>query len=292
MILERTETIVAFDGVELFFRCFTPKTSAPLKGLILAVHGFAEHSGRYADVAEEVCAKGVAWAGFDLRGHGKSGPARGDAQNLHALILDVLFVINHAKSFVGLQNNPEVFFGLFGHSFGGLLATYAASILRDVCPPVFLSSPLYDVAKPVPNWKKILSKGLPQVLPTLPVPVGLDPNVISENPQNNLAYVADELNLKSISARFGGLFLESLIEKNILESAKRVKAPTMICYGGSDKLVSVDKIKLVGSSFAKHLIKLVCIEKAGHEVFNETKELRGMAMKELMGWIEARGQIS
>jgi acylglycerol lipase len=291
MILERTESIVSFDGVQLFFRCFTPKNTEPLKGLILAVHGFAEHSGRYADLAEEVCARGVAWAGFDLRGHGKSGPHRGDAQNLHAMVLDVLFIINHAKSFLGLQGNTEIFFGLFGHSFGGLLCTYAASILRDACPPVFLSSPLFDVAKPIPPWKKLLSKGLPQFLPKLPVPVDMDPSVISENPQNNAAYVSDELNLTTISARFGELFLSSLNLVNILESARRVKAPVTLCYAGSDKLVSVEKIRQVSAAFPKHLSQSLCIEKAGHEVFNETKELRELAVAELMRWIDTRGLI-
>ena len=292
MILERTETICTFDGVELFFRCFVPKGAGNLKGLVLAVHGFAEHSGRYAELAEETCKKGVAWAGFDLRGHGKSGPGRGDAQNLHSLILDLLFVTNHAKSFLGLTHQHDIFFGIFGHSFGGLLATYAASILRDSCPPVFLSSPLYQVQSPIPEWKKQVAKRLPQFFPHLPVPVGIDPKVVSENPANNAAYVADELNLSSISARFGELFLDSINDSHILESVRRIRAPMTICYGEKDRLVSVEKIKKVISMFPSHQVRSLCIREGGHEIFNETAEIRQPAVDELSAWIDRKGSCT
>lgn len=107
MAVERTEYLKSFDGTELFFRCFAPAGIADgeskVEGLVLAVHGFGEHSGRYADLAEQACQRNMLFACFDIRGHGKSGPRRGDVENLHALVLDVLFVVNHSRSILGIQ---------------------------------------------------------------------------------------------------------------------------------------------------------------------------------------------
>jgi acylglycerol lipase len=289
MTLERTEFLKTFDGNDLFFRCFSPRGNARVEGLVLAVHGFAEHSGRYAEVAEAVCNKGMAFASFDLRGHGKSGPRRGDAENLHAMILDVLFVTNHAKSFLGLSKRDDIFFGLLGHSFGALLATYAASILHDACPPLFLSSPLYRVLQEVPHWKKLAARTLPRLAPLLPVPIGIDPQNISISQENIASYVADELNLFSITARFGELFLGAVNERDINAALARIKAPVTMCIGSKDTLVDTARVKQVFPLLGSRHSRLRVIEGAGHEIFNETPELRAEATAELMAWIDARG---
>lgn len=289
MTLERSEFLKTFDGNDLFFRCFVPRGAAPLEGVVLAVHGFAEHSGRYAELAESLCRRGVAFASFDLRGHGKSGPRRGDAENMHAMILDVIYVTNHARSFLGLTGRPEVFFGLFGHSFGALLVTYAAAILGDGCPPLFLSSPLYKIKQEVPGWKRIAAQALPRVAPLAPVPIGIHPDNISRNPENNAAYAADELNLSTITSRFGDLFLGSVNERNIKVAASSVKAPVTICFAGKDTLVDPEVTRKVFPLFPSRHTLLTCVEEAGHEIFNETPPVRARAVEALMRWIDARG---
>ncbi len=286
---ERTEFLKTFDGNDLFFRCFTPKGSPRPEGLVLAVHGFAEHSGRYAEVAEAVCGKGLAFASFDLRGHGKSGPRRGDAENLHAMILDVLYVTNHAKSILGLARRDDIFFGLLGHSFGALLVTYAADILHDVCPPLFLSSPLYRVKQDVPQWKKMAARVLPRVAPLTPVPIGIDPKNISVSQENIAAYQADELNLFSISARFGELFLRAVDDGDVAAATARIKAPVTICVGSVDTLVDTARVRELFPAFGTVHKRLRVIEGAGHEILNESPELRAQAYGELMEWIEKRG---
>ena len=41
--------------------------------ILQITHGMTEHIGRYAELAEEMAAYGIAVAGFDLRGHGLNG---------------------------------------------------------------------------------------------------------------------------------------------------------------------------------------------------------------------------
>ena len=206
-------------------------------------------------------------------------------------MLDVLYVTNHAKSLLGLTGRDDLFFGIFGHSFGALLVTYAASILRDACPPLFLSSHLYRVAQQLPSWKKFVASSLPRLLPGLPIPVGINSETISENPENNAAYMADELNLFSISARFGELFLESINEKNIFYAASLIKTPVTVCYGGKDKLVDPKATVQVFPLFSHPNCKLVEVPLAGHEILNERKEIRQQAINLLLEWVEKRGKI-
>lgn len=295
MVSERAEILKSFDGNDIFFRCFTPKKREgheyKIEGLVLAVHGFGEHSGRYADVAEAVCARNVAFACFDLRGHGKSGPRRGDAENLHAMILDVLFVVNHARGLLGIAHKPDIFYGIFGHSFGALLVTYAASILNVSCPPLFLSSPCYRLKQKVPNWKKMVAKSLPAFLPTLPVPLQILPENLSENPTNNGAYMADELNLFNITSRMGELFLNSLDMSLIKNAIPLIKAPLKIVCGARDKLVDTAAVKECLPLFSSGQASFQEIAEAGHEIFNERDTQRQEALSLLLSWIETKGAI-
>jgi alpha-beta hydrolase superfamily lysophospholipase len=293
MAVERTEYLKSFDGTELFFRCFAPAGIAAgeskIDGLVLAVHGFGEHSGRYAELAEEACSRNMLFTCFDLRGHGKSGPRRGDVENLHALVLDVLFMVNHCRSLVGLQQKKEMFFGLLGHSFGGLLATYAASIMQDNCPPVFLSSPLFKIRQEVPHWKKIAAAALPRVAPLAPVPIDIVPENLSENPENNAAYMADEMNLFSISARFGNIFLNSVNDDMIRQAIQSLRSQITLVFAGADKLVDPNKTRSLLSLFPKGRFRSQEIKGAGHEIFNELPQFRQQAVDAFTHWIDSRG---
>lgn len=293
MAVERTEYLKSFDGTELFFRCFAPAgiadTESKIEGLVLAVHGFGEHSGRYAELAEQVCSRNMLFACFDLRGHGKSGPRRGDVENLHALVLDVLFVVNHSRSLLGLQQKKELFFGLLGHSFGGLLVTYAASILQDNCPPIFLSSPLFRIRQEVPQWKKFAAAALPRLLPLAPVPVDIVPANLSENPENNAAYMADESNLFSISARFGHVFLGSVNDEMIRRAIESLRTHVTLVFAGGDKLVDSAKTRSLIPAFPKGRIKSQELAGAGHEIFNELPKYKEEAVSAFLKWIDARG---
>jgi acylglycerol lipase len=296
MIYERTEVLKGFDGVEIFFRCFTPRRQnskdTKLAGLVLGVHGFAEHSGRYADVAETVCSKQMAFAAFDLRGHGRSGPRRGDADDLHSIILDVLFVANHARTLLGMTARDENFFGILGVGFGALVATYGAAILQDFCPPLLLCSPLYGTQLARPAWKKGLGFALPSVLPTIPVPLGLKSNLMSENPINNSAYDADELNLSAVSARMARIYDEAVNSTSIRQSLSLIRAPMTFVCGTRDKYVDTAKVKEYVGAVHTERAQLSFVEGAGFDLFHEKDAERGEALRLLEKWIENKGKVT
>ena len=103
------------SGRRFAYRWWAP--TAP-KALLVLIHGFGEHGGRYEAFASCLAEEGIHVAAPDLWGHGRSGGGRGD--------------LGRAELCVGqLQRMTEEAFlpeagcsryTLFGHSFGGLLA--------------------------------------------------------------------------------------------------------------------------------------------------------------------------
>jgi len=102
------------DGIDFFVRGWQPDHRP--KALIALVHGLGEHTGRYEHVAKAMTDAGYAFAGFDLRGHGKSSGIRGHFPSLEAVMQDI------KDFFIFLtQRYPDIPQFLYGHSLGGLL---------------------------------------------------------------------------------------------------------------------------------------------------------------------------
>lgn len=68
MKTERFE-ITGCDGTALQAVLWKPEEN--LRAMLQITHGMTEHMGRYEKLAADLCAQGIAVAGFDLRGHGK-----------------------------------------------------------------------------------------------------------------------------------------------------------------------------------------------------------------------------
>ena len=61
------------DGLTLYTQRWTP--ARDVRAIVLLVHGYAEHCGRYDHVAGTFVDQGAAVYAYDQRGHGRSeGP--------------------------------------------------------------------------------------------------------------------------------------------------------------------------------------------------------------------------
>jgi alpha-beta hydrolase superfamily lysophospholipase len=284
---EINETIKSYDGTELFLRIFSPYkenfAASNLNGVIIAVHGFCEHSGRYEHVARTAIEANFGFVTFDIRGHGKSGPRRGDAQNLSSLVLDILFIFQTMKSRFA-HKDSSFSYGLLGHSFGGLLVTYAASQLQDSSVPIFLSSPCYAVKQHIPFLKKYMVLQMANFIPKFTLPVGIQYENISTNEENNRAYEQDPLRLNQASVRYAEIFFHALDPDNIKHAMQSISSPVTLISGKEDGLVdSCVTDKLV--PYFKSVAKYAQISGSGHEIFNEVEAYQKQAFSYLNHWI-------
>ncbi len=106
-------TLTAPDGTLLVYDMY--EAAAP-RAAVLALHGWADHAGRWRDVGERLCAAGYSSYLLDLRGHGRSGGRRGHLSRFSQLLGD----LQAFRRVVRLRTDrPQL---LLGTSFGGLVA--------------------------------------------------------------------------------------------------------------------------------------------------------------------------
>lgn len=101
---------------EIFYRAWEPDDVA--RRVVMIVHGYAEHSGRYAHVAEALTDWDCAVIAEDHMGHGLSEGER-------ALITDFDHVVDDLHTLAGraVAAHPGLPLVIAGHSMGGLLAS-------------------------------------------------------------------------------------------------------------------------------------------------------------------------
>ena len=110
----------ATDGKKLLLRRFLPEGTP--RAVIHLAHGMAEHSARYARVAEALTLAGYAVYANDHRGHGKTAVTSGelgcfDGGGVPRVFDDLLELIAFEK-----KEHPGLPFVLFGHSMGSFFA--------------------------------------------------------------------------------------------------------------------------------------------------------------------------
>ncbi len=119
-MIHDTFWLTVSDHSRLYVNRWLP--DGPPKAVILLSHGMAEHSGRYARLAEALCAAGHGLYAFDQRGHGKTAEHGvlghyADQDGWCAMVSD-LASLNQR---IGEQH-PGVPIILLGHSMGSYIA--------------------------------------------------------------------------------------------------------------------------------------------------------------------------
>lgn len=95
--------------------------------ILLVSHGLAEHSGRYARLAQAMAARGFHVYTHDHRGHGQSrAPDAQPGQFAHRGGADKVIADLRAVREMAVAAHPGLPVVLFGHSMGGLIALNAA----------------------------------------------------------------------------------------------------------------------------------------------------------------------
>jgi acylglycerol lipase len=115
--LERGEALVpAARGVSLYRQWWRPCSG--IRGSVVIVHGLKDHSARYGAFAERLVARGFAVHAFDLRGHARSGGARGWVDAFDDYTDDLEAVVRCVRT---RDRRAPLF--VFGHGMGGAIAT-------------------------------------------------------------------------------------------------------------------------------------------------------------------------
>lgn len=224
-------TARARDGVGL--RTFHWPAANRSRARLLVVHGIAEHAGRHAHVAAAFAGAGIDTHAYDLRGFGASEGPRAYVDRWsrhHDDVEDRLMSMT-----AGSGALPSV---LYGHSMGGLIALgYVLSDVPRARPDLLiLSAPA--IAATVARWKLALAAILGRVAPRLEIANELPPGALSHDPQVEIDYRADPLNVHRTTTRFGmEMFDEQARLRTRLARTTALPIPTYVFHGAADVIV-------------------------------------------------------
>ena len=218
--------------------------------LVVLVHGYGEHIGRYAHVAEALVARGSAVVGPDHIGHGRSAGERVLVETFEPVVDDLHAVVQAERG-----DLPVV---MVGHSMGGLIAIRYAQRHRADLAGLVLSGPAVGLGPVMQQWL-----AAPE-LPSDP----LDATALSRDPAVGEAYVADPL------VYHGGWkrpTLEAFVaaDQAIAAGPGLGDLPLLYVHGADDPLVPVALARPIVERLAGPNSELHVLAGARHEVFNE-----------------------
>ncbi len=200
------------------------------KAFMSLVHGFGEHSGRYADMARYLNSKNISVVTLDLRGHGRSEGRRGYCPDYSQILGDVDALLAKSR-----ETNPDIPHVLYGHSMGGgIVLNHQLKSGGSGISAVIASAPFIQPADSISAPQKVIVKLLGKITPKMSLGNKIDGSKISRLPNEQEAYLSDPLNHGNLGV---GLAI-GMVEGGewILENAQNWTQPLLIVHARKDQL--------------------------------------------------------
>jgi alpha-beta hydrolase superfamily lysophospholipase len=273
------------DQLELVWRSWIPVMP---KGIVVIIHGLAEHGGRYQETAEFLCANDWGVYACDLRAHGLS-PDPPKAGRVHVQRFTDYFMDVDALTGLARNEHPGLPLFILGHSMGGLISISYSLEKPEGLAGAIISSPAlgtHPEFKP-PVLLKILVSILSRIAPRVLVDSELDTQAISRDPRVVKAYLDDPLISQKISARWYAELLRTIKKAN--RNAGTLRVPMLLMQSGSDRLVDPEAPGRWASAAPAGLVDLVVWEGLYHEMFNEPE--KGRVRDRVLEWLNGRVSV-
>lgn len=282
--LEPTKTVrfKSGDGLPLYGEWF--EAPSP-RAIALIVHGYAEHCGRYRELANVLVASGLSTLSYDMRGHGRAEGQRGHVNSYDEYLADLDAATAELARLADAPNLPIL---LVTHSNGGLIAMRSLSDPRrhkrnKRVDSAILSSPFLGLKVKVPAVKGLVGRIAGLVAPTLSLQNELAIDDLTHDSQKLAERRMDTLCHEVASARW---FTSALYTQDYVRSlAQHVKLPTLWLVAGADRIADADAARTVHRRL-RVPSRLEMFPRMYHEIFNETERAR--AFDHVRAWVDER----
>lgn len=292
------------DGHRIHVRAWTPE--AEPRATVQIVHGMAEHSGRYAPLAEKLVGRGFAVYASDHRGHGGSIPLGEEPGHLgeDGFVHAARVVATLARRIE--KKHPAVPRVLFGHSFGSFVVQHLLYSEPSLADAVVLSG---TSGKPPPHAalgpslarierQRLGPRGKSPIIDALTFrdfnrrfkPNRTDFDWISSDPAQVDAYAADPLCGFMLSVQSWLDLFEALPTLTASENLARIPKdlPIYIFAGADDPVGEHGRgVRKLAKAYRKAGLQRVDVrlyDGGRHEMLRETNADEVTA--ELIAWLE------
>ncbi|MGW6907234.1 alpha/beta hydrolase [Streptomyces sp. NPDC054940] len=224
--------------------------------LVLVVHGYGEHVGRYAEVADALVAHGAAVFGPDHLGHGRSAGERVVIEDFADVVADV-----HAVAELARAAHPGVPVVMIGHSMGGLIAARYTQLHGDTLAALVLSGPV------IGDWELPRRLLALDTIPDTPI----SPAALSRDPEVGAAYATDPLvwhgPMKRPTVEAFTRMLDTVSKEGGIGHV-----PLLWLHGDGDRLVPLPGSRTGIEELRGEELTERVYAGARHEVFHETNK--------------------
>jgi alpha-beta hydrolase superfamily lysophospholipase len=271
-----SSTFRAADGLELAERAWLPESET--KAVLVIIHGYAEHSGRYEHVAERLVAAQYAIYALDLRGHGLSEGDRAVVRSFDQYISDVAFFLDRVRS-----RHPDLPMFIVGHSMGGLIVSLYLTKRPAGLAGAVLSGPAVKApgggAAHIGEW---VFRAIGRLFPGVGVAT-LDSSKVSRDPAEVEKYDADPLNYHGkMKAGLVGAFSKAI--RTLEKHAPKIDLPVAIFHGGADGLADPEGSRILHERVSSQDKTLRVYDGLFHEIFNEPE--RDQVLSDVIAWLD------
>ncbi len=267
-----------FQGIgdyNLFYKSWT--LDKP-KAIIQIIHGFCEHSGRYANLIDHLVKENFTVFIHDHRGHGKSEGTRNHISTLSTFAEDA-----HILTEQILKKHPNIPLFLIGHSMGSFIAQRYAIKYQENLKGLILSGSGTSTPK-FPKILEIFAKIMVKIVPKLKGDAGINPENISSDLESVKDYKTDPLiDYKNGTIGMGVAMMNHYSE--IKEDIGKIQIPVLMQKGSEDVMIIGENelFEDLKTEDKKYLI----YDNAKHEVYTEIKEIREKACADVTQWIKS-----
>ncbi|KAI9069020.1 lysophospholipase [Trametes sanguinea] len=291
------EWLPGYDGIQFYTRTY-PAASA--RAVLLLIHGFAEHIGRYEWAHARCASNGITVFAFDQRGFGrtaldsshKSKRSSYGKTDLHCQMRDIEWWLKHLRN-----KHPSLPIFMTGHSMGGALVL--AFPTRSTPPPVkdsvallsgvIASSPLVLQHVSTSRPLRFLVDQLSKVLPNLPFDASLPNQYLSRDPEVIAALEADPLVMQKGSLKCLSDMLnagEGLYKHDYQNWPKDL--PVIFFHGDADKVTSYEASRQFFDKLQAKDKQFETIKDAFHELVHEPNGVKERFTDNCISWILER----
>lgn len=276
---KKTGYIKSKDNTPLFYRFYGVESP---KGSVLLIHGFGEHSGRYAHVIERLQSEGFQVFCVDFRGHGHSQGNRGDVETFSRYEEDVWAALQHITA----HSAAKIF--VLAHSMGALVSLHLAAKGGLPVDGMVLSCPLFALKMAVPAWKKWASIAAASIVPRARVSTGIKGKHLSSDQRFSMAYDHDPLVLKSLSVRAFYEIYQGC--QNSMDLAPSISHALLLQVAGNDPVVDSDAAQQWFNAVDHKKVDAILKVYPGflHEIYNEAQ--RQEAISDVICWLHQRAK--
>ena len=249
------------------------------KGVVVIVHGFAEHYGRYEHFVKKLNDAGFSVYRFDNRGHGRSGGKELDLEDYNDYIKDADTVVNCA-----IKENPNLPVFMYGHSMGGFITTIYGIDYPNKLKGQIISGAATDEPLQMNGFLRgVINFGY-KAFPNMRVKNDLSAFLSRDNSVIE-AYRKDPLVKSKPTMKFYKQF--SIVGIQYLKAnMSKYNYPCLIIHGKEDKIILYKSSENLYNSISSTDKTIKIYDNCWHELINEPEKEE--VMEDIVSWLKER----